>query len=95
MGGFAALTNYCLRVPAHRVHTLRVEDAELEALLAGVEESDLTTMDSLTLVAELKRLDHELGDLGQIIHPNPSSAARELHSRRGAIVVILRNRNHL
>lgn len=69
--------------------------AALEAHLSGVEEGDLTAMDSFALLAELRRLDGELAVLGEIIRPNPTPAARELHSRRGAIVVILKNRKHL
>jgi len=52
-------------------------------------------VDSLTLRIELRRLDVELAAMGEILHPNPGPAARELHSRRGAIVIILRNRGAL
>lgn len=69
--------------------------AALEAQLATVEEKDLTAMDSFALHAELRRLDGELAALGEILRPNPSPAARELHSRRGAIIVILKNRRVL
>lgn len=62
--------------------------------LGGVEEPDLSQVDTFVLHAELRRLDGQLAAMGEILKA-VSPEARDLHSRRGAIVVILKNRKAL
>jgi len=71
--------------------------SNMEAQLAGAgadDIDDLSAWDTLELHNELRRLDRELTSRKELLHP-ASQAARDMHSRRGAIVVTLRKRGKL
>lgn len=71
--------------------------SNMAAQLAGAgadDIEDLSAWDTLELHDELRRLDRELSARRELLHPS-TQEARDMHSRRGALVVILRNRGKL
>jgi hypothetical protein len=70
-----------------------LEDLFAQLDIEEPEVEDLTKRQSLDLATELKELDHQLGEMGELHSKAPSTQeARDLHSRRGAIVIELKKR---
>lgn len=57
-----------------------------------IEQEDLTKLSSLELADRYAEITSELFDMGEAIRPK-SQKARDLHSQRNAIQLILRSRN--
>lgn len=71
--------------------------ADMAAQLAdiGVDDTDdMTAWDTLELNLELRRLDKALADRKELLHPT-TQEARDMHSRRGAVVVALHRRGKM
>lgn len=68
--------------------------AQLEDVFAAVDAAppiDYTTWETFDLLDELEEVTQDIKNLRQILHPR-TEEARDLHSRRAALVIELSNR---
>jgi hypothetical protein len=66
--------------------------AQLDGLDEGVQEDNLGELTLPELLEERERLDEQLATMKEVLARAPTAAARELHSRRAAVVVLINKR---